>query len=142
MWFGVENKMFLRLKGLIYNFCLPLPERKRSLGFINVSIYHLRHCPSFLQSVQERKSQAGSCAMTVSTGYTRNNTAKTVCMYLCKAGRFVSIYTAPHLSLLLFSAIVCLLSLNSSVHRVHFGHWDIDRGALRFEDNTELYTFF
>lgn len=97
--------------------------------------------PLFHSAVQERKSQAGSCAMAVSTGYTRNNTAKTVCMYLCRAGRFVSIYTAPHLSMLLFSAMVCFLSLNSSVHRVHFGHWDIDRGALRFEDNTELYTF-
>lgn len=135
--------MFLRLKGLIYNFCLPLlkgnvPWALSMWAFIISGIVPLSH-----SAVQKRKSQTGSCPKAVSTGYTQTNTAKTVCVHLCRAGRFASIYTAPHLSLCSywFSAMVCLLSLSSLVQRVHFGHWDIGRGALRLEDDTELYTF-
>lgn len=46
--------MFLRLKGLIYNSCLPLPQRTHSLGFIGVNMYHFRHCPLLHGAVLEK----------------------------------------------------------------------------------------
>ena len=95
---SVENRMFLRLKGLIYSPGLPLPERKHSPGFIRVSILSSQPL-SLLTAVQnrKRKSQTGLCPEAARPGLSSLclcvHTNCTAEMCGCSSSS-----TAPHLS--------------------------------------------